>query len=217
MTVIRFVLKFMNTLGKFKKAAYATKLFYRYFMPLMKAMIGLLRKHGEKANPGYGTICTKAYFEQESKKAQNVPSYLNTFLRLNLNIWTSAETAWIPDDVFMRGSDPIPYEKLPSLPAFGGLDLASTQDLTAFALLFRDDECDCFYLIVHQFVNQDKADSKKLSAGIDYHRFAKDGHITVTPGNVTDFRYVKEHIVDACSKYDVRSIGYDPKVLYLHR
>ena len=106
---------------------------------------------------------------------------------------------------------PRPCKHAGSLPAFGGLDLASTQDLTAFALLFRDDECDCFYLIVHQFVNQDKADSKKLSAGIDYHRFAKDGHITITPGNVTDFRYVKEHIVEACGKYDVRSIGYDPR------
>ena len=165
----------------------------------------------QKANPGYGSICTKAYFEQESKKAQNVPSYLNTFLRLNLNIWTSAEHAWIPDDVFMQGAEPIPWERLQYLPAFGGLDLASTQDLTAFALLFRDDEHDCFYLIVHQFVNQDKADSKKLSAGIDYHRYAKDGHLTITPGNVTDFRYVKEHIVEACAKYDVRGIGYDPR------
>ena len=165
----------------------------------------------KKANPGYGTICTKAYFEQESRKAQTIPSYLNTFLRLNLNIWTSAEHAWIPDDIFMRGSDAIPWERLPNLPAFGGLDLASTQDLTAFSLLFRDDEHDCFYLILHQFVNEEKANSKKLSAGIDYLRFAKDGHLTITPGNVTDFRIVKNHIVDQCAKYDVRSIGYDPR------
>jgi phage terminase large subunit-like protein len=111
----------------------------------------------------------------------------------------------------MLGADPIPWDRLPHLPAFGGLDLASTQDLTAFALLFRDDEHDCFYLIVHQFVNQEKAQSKKLSAGIDYLRFAKEGHITVTPGNVTDFRYVKDYIVEQCAKYDVRSIGYDPR------
>ena len=46
-----------------------------------------------KANPGFGTICKAEYFEQEVQKAKNVPSYLNTFLRLNLNIWTSAEQA----------------------------------------------------------------------------------------------------------------------------
>jgi len=64
---------------------------------------------------------------------------------------------------------------------------------------------------VHQFVNQEKAESKRLSAGIDYMRWAKDGHITITPGNVTDYRYVRDHIIEACGKYDVRSIGYDPR------
>lgn len=166
----------------------------------------------QKANPGFGSICRKEYFEQEVQKAKNVPSYLNTFLRLNLNVWTTAETAWIPDDIFMRGADPLPPDEvLRGLPCWGGLDLASTTDLTAFALLFRDDEADCFYLKVHQFVNQEKAESKKLSAGIDYMRFAREGHITVTPGNVTDFRIVKDHILEAAGKYDLRSIGYDPR------
>ena len=68
-----------------------------------------------------------------------------------------------------------------------------------------------FILIVHQFVNQEKAQSKKLSAGIDYMRFAKNGDITITPGNVTDFRYVKDYITEQCAKYDIRSIGYDPR------
>ena len=166
----------------------------------------------KKANPGYGSICRPEYFEQEVQKAKNVPSDLNTFLRLNLNIWTSAEQAWIPDDIFMRGADPLPPDDvLLGLPCYGGLDLASTQDLTAFALLFRDEEADCFYLKVHQFVNSEKAESKKLNAGIDYLRWAEEGHITVIPGNRTDYRYIKEHIVQAAAKYDLRSIGYDPR------
>ena len=168
-------------------------------------------KTWQKANPGYGSICKKAYFEQESKKAETIPSYLNTFLRLNLNIWTSAEHAWIPDDIFMNGAKEIPWGRLHQLPAYGGLDIASTQDLTAFSLLFRDEPNDCFYLVLHQFVNQEKAQSKRLSAGIDYMRYAKDGHITVTPGNVTDYRYVRDHIIEKCGEYDVRSIGYDPR------
>jgi phage terminase large subunit-like protein len=166
----------------------------------------------QKANPGFGTICKAEYFEQEVQKAKNVPSYLNTFLRLNLNIWTSAEQAWISDDIFMRGADPLPSDEvLRTLPCFGGLDLASTQDLTAFAMLFRDDEANCFYLKVHQFVNSEKAESKKLSAGIDYLRWAEQGHITVIPGNTTDYRYVKEHIVRMAAQYDLRAVGYDPR------
>jgi phage terminase large subunit-like protein len=136
---------------------------------------------------------------------------VNSFLRLHLNIWTSAETAWIPDDIWMKGDKPIPHDRLQELPCFGGLDLASTQDLTAFALLFRDDSNDCFYLLVHQFVNSEKAHTKKLSAGIDYLAYEREGDITVTPGNVTDYRIVKDYITAQCAKYDVRSIGYDPR------
>lgn len=165
----------------------------------------------KKANPGYGSICHKSYFQQAVQNAKANPSMVNSFLRLHLNIWTSAETAWIPDDVWMKGSKPIPHERLSYLPCYGGLDLASTQDLTAFALLFRDDEHSCFYLLVHQFVNSEKAYTKKLSAGVDYIAFENEGDITITPGNVTDYRIVKQYILDQCAKYDVRSIGYDPR------
>jgi len=165
----------------------------------------------QKANPGYGTICHKSYFEQAVQNAKANPSMVNSFLRLHLNIWTSAETAWIPDDVWMKGNQPIPHDQLANLPCYGGLDLASTQDLTAFALLFRDDVNGCFYLLVHQFVNSEKAYTKKLSAGVDYVAFNNEGDVTITPGNVTDYRIVKEYILEQCAKYDVRSIGYDPR------
>ena len=165
----------------------------------------------KKANPGYGTICNEAYFEDAVKKAKANPSYINSFLRLHLNIWTSAETAWIPDDIYMKGAKEIPYDRLASLPAYGGLDLASTQDLTAFSLIFRDDDNDCFYLLCHQFVNSVKAHNKKLAAGVDYLSYQRDGDITITPGNVTDYRIVKQYILDQCAKYDVQEIGYDPK------
>ncbi len=165
----------------------------------------------KKANPGYGSICNEAYFMDAVKKAKSNPSMINSFLRLHLNIWTSAETAWIPDDIYMKGDKPIPFDKLPSLPAYGGLDLASTQDLTAFALIFRDDENECFYLLCHQFVNSVKAHNKKLAAGVDYLNYEREGDITITPGNVTDYRIVKQYILDQCAKYDVQEIGYDPK------
>ena len=164
-----------------------------------------------KANPGYGSICNKAYFVDAVNKAKSNPSMINSFLRLHLNIWTSSESAWIPDDIFMKGAKPIPYDILHTLPAYGGLDLASTQDLTAFALLFRDDSKKCFYLLVHQFVNTEKAHSKKLAAGIDYINYEREGDITISPGNVTDYRIIKQYILDQCAKYDVREIGYDPR------
>jgi len=163
----------------------------------------------KKANPGYGTICKAEYFQGEVAKCQANPALLNTFLRLHLNIWTGSDSAWITDAEFMKGAQPLPDEKhLAKLPAWGGLDLAATRDLTAFAMLWKDEARGKYYLKVHQFVNEERSQMRK-SEGVDYLRYERDGDLTITPGNVTDFRAVRDYILQAAEKFDLRSVAYD--------
>jgi phage terminase large subunit-like protein len=163
----------------------------------------------KKANPGYGSICRKEYFEQEVAKCKANPAVLNTFLRLHLNIWTGSDVAWITDHEFMRGARPLPDDNyLKKLPCWGGLDLASTRDLTAFALLFWDEVVQVHYLKVHQFVNEERTKMRK-SEGVDYLRFQRDGDLSITPGNVTDFRTVRDHIIRAAETYNITAVAYD--------
>ncbi len=74
--------------------------------------------------------------ERESKKAETLPSYMNTFKRLHLNIWTANETKWMNDKEWMDCQGNL--KGLEGLQCWGGLDLASTRDITAFVLLFRE-------------------------------------------------------------------------------
>jgi phage terminase large subunit-like protein len=164
-----------------------------------------------KANPGFGTICKAEYFEQEVAKCQANPAVLNTFLRLHLNIWTGADSAWITDAEFMRGAVTLPPDDyLAKLPCWGGLDLASTRDLTAFALIFKDERKGLYYLKVHQFVNEERSQMRK-SEGVDYLRFERDGDLTITAGNVTDFRVVRDHILAAADKFQIQAVAYDQR------
>lgn len=162
-----------------------------------------------KANPGFGSICKAAYFEQEVKKCEANPRQLNTFLRLHLNIWTASESRWLTDEEFMRGAAPVPMDRLSSLPCYVGLDLASVKDLTAVSLLFRDDANDCFYLLAHHFCNEVKAQSKEKSGGVDYYAFQRLGLLTITEGNVTDMDAVRDYILSAHQLYDIRALAFD--------
>ena len=168
-----------------------------------------------KANPGFGTICKAEYFEQEVKRCKENPRQINTFLRLHLNIWTASEERWVTDDEFMRGADEVSEEYLTTLPCYAGMDLSSTKDLTAVALVFRDDKNDCFYLKCHHFVNEDKANSKQLSGGIDYYTFERQGTVTITEGNVTDMLAVRHHIQEMAEKYDLKALAYDRYIAHL--
>ena len=163
----------------------------------------------KKANPGFGTICKAAYFEQEVRKCESNPRQLNTFLRLHLNIWTASETRWLTDEEFMRGAEEVSEEHLATLPCYAGLDLASVKDLTAVALIFHDDEADCFYLKVHHFCNEVKAQSKEKSGSIDYYAFQRAGLVTITEGNVTDMHVVRDYILSCKERYNLKALAFD--------
>jgi phage terminase large subunit-like protein len=164
-----------------------------------------------KANPGYGSICRAEYFQQEVRKCQANPALLNTFLRLHLNIWTQSETAWISDDEWMRGRTDLPDDEyLAKLPCYGGMDLAATRDLTAFALMFHDEKKKCYYLKVHQFLPEARA-SGRSAEQVDYRRFERDGDLTITPGNAMDMRYIRDYIIRQADKYQIHSVAFDRK------
>lgn len=162
-----------------------------------------------KANPGFGTICKKDYFEQEVNRCKENPRQINTFLRLHLNIWTASEERWVTDEEFMRGEDEVDEQLIKTLPCYVGMDLSSTKDLTAVALIFRDDANDCFYLKCHHFVNEDKANSKALSGGVDYHHFSRQGLCDITDGNVTDMIAVRDYVQELAAQYNLQAVAYD--------
>ena len=164
-----------------------------------------------KANPGFGSICQADYFRDQLIKAKQSPSHVNTFKRLNLNIWTTSEEAWITDEEWMRCKGTMPTDaQLAKMDAYGGLDLAATRDLTAFAMVFVDPDGH-YYIKVHQWCNQETADNKKLAEGVDYPAFQSAGDLTITNGNVTDFAVIRDHILDQQQRYNLRSVAFDRK------
>ncbi len=66
-----------------------------------------------------------------------MPAALNAFLRLHLNVWTQAETRWIKRaDWDACGEYVVDEERLRGRRCYGGLDLSSTTDVSAFVLVF---------------------------------------------------------------------------------
>ncbi len=97
-------------------------------------------KTWKKANPNYGISLRKEYMKREAQRAIDVPSYQNTFKRLMLNIWTDSITAWIGNKEWEDCKGDIDLEKLKGKECWAGLDLASTRDISALVLLFKEDE-----------------------------------------------------------------------------
>ena len=161
----------------------------------------------KKANPNYGVSLKKNYMEIESQRAVDVPSYQNTFKRLMLNIWTDSVSVWIPNNEWMECHQEFDYSTLDGKECWGGLDLASTRDISAFVLLFKVDEK--YIVLPHLFIPEENAKKRSERDGVDYVTWKNQGHIIATDGDVADYNFIKEKINELSKKYRIQSIAYD--------
>ena len=160
-----------------------------------------------KANPNYGVSLRKEYMEQESKKAVNVPSYQNTFKRLMLNIWTESLVKWIGHDEWSACHEEFDYKTLEGAECWGGLDLASTRDISAFVLVFNVE--DKIVVLPHLFIPEDNAKKRSDRDGVNYMEWMRDGHVIGTEGDVADYNFIKAKINELSLKYRIQTIAYD--------
>jgi len=155
----------------------------------------------KKCNPSFGVTKSEEYFRQEVRDIGITPTKLNDFLRLDLNIRTGQDVAWLDMDGWNNCPQIEDGDK--DGPCYAGLDLGSTDDLTALALFWPQSlACE-----VHFFAPESKLGGKYQVQYLHYH---KNGHITMTPGVVTDYDFVREHLRELMDKYNIEAIGYDP-------
>jgi len=160
-----------------------------------------------KANPGYGSIVKVDYIRNEAEKAAKLPDYENTFRRLHLNQWTSQESKWINDESWMKcnlGNLP----DLTSRECYGGLDLASTRDINAFVLIFHNGD-GTFEVMPFFFIPTLNAKERVRKDGVNYDQWIRAGLIIETPGDVTDYGYIRAKINELSNSFHINSISFD--------
>jgi len=164
----------------------------------------------KKANPGYGVTIKEDYIKAQAQKAKTLVTYENTFRRLHLNQWTTSEVRWVSDEDFINCGETYQAYELEGQECYAGLDLASTEDLTALVLIFPpQEEGEPFKTIVYSWVSESAVEKRKGKTGADYNKFIANDELTVTPGNVTDYRYIRDVILEAASLYDIKAIAFD--------
>lgn len=165
-----------------------------------------------KANPSLPDgLPGLRYLREQVTQAKGMPSRESMVRRLNFCQWVEAESPWISSDVWFSAEDPnFDPTELIGRRCWGGLDLSSTQDLTAFELLFEPTESDPFYRLKSFFWLPGEGLHKKADQDrVPYLVWRDAGHLEATPGRAIDKRAVLHRIAELVSFYDVQDIGFD--------
>ncbi len=169
----------------------------------------------KECNPNLGITVKLDYLRAEARRAQQLPAYQNTFRRVHLNQWTAQETRWLPMEAWDQCDEPAEADELETMECYGGLDLASTVDLAAFLLSFPPPEpeegkaTDPVKILPFFWIPEDNLIERARKDRVPYDAWVRDGLITATPGNVIDYAYIVQQIVQLGEIYNIKEIAFD--------
>jgi phage terminase large subunit-like protein len=157
----------------------------------------------KSASPNYGVTIRQDFMEREAALARESVSQEIKFRTLYLNQWISnGANKFFRTGLWEKCDAPLrPTE---GRPCWCGLDLSSTSDTTAFCAVWPDDD-GTYDVFAHLFIPEESANRDEAP----YRQWAKDGFVTLTEGNVTDYDVVRDYILSFCERNVVRSVAID--------
>lgn len=163
------------------------------------------REAWRKANPALGVFLNEDQFADAAARAVRSPSFEPSFRLLNLNQRVAAEGRFIEQADWDANGEPFDPIELEGMACYGGLDLSSTRDLTAFSLWFPE----VGKLLTWHWVPSDTIEERAERDRVPYPQWADAGWIERTPGRATDRVSIARRLADVRQSYDVRGIAFD--------
>lgn len=162
------------------------------------------------ANPSYGVTVDPDEMMAEAIDVKNRPSDRNNFDRYRLNRWVEAANPWLTHDRWDACAAEYAEDDLAGRRCFGGLDLSSTTDITAFVLLFPPKGDDGKARILTRFfLPRDNILELAKKTGVDYLEWERRGWLTLTQGAETDYETVRQQIMADGRAFNIQQIGAD--------
>lgn len=167
-------------------------------------------KTWRKANPSLGDTIGMDKVRAACESAKQNPAEENAFRQLRLNQWVKQAVRWMPMEKWDRCAFAVDEESLRGRVCYGGLDLASTTDITAFVLVFPpEDEDDKYVVLPYFWIPEENIQQRVVRDHVPYDVWEKQGFLQTTEGNVVHYAYIEKFIEQLGEKYNIREIAFD--------
>ena len=164
----------------------------------------------KKANPSLGITVGIDKVKAACESAQQNPGEENAFRQLRLNQWVKQSVRWMPMDKWDACAFPISEDDLEGRICYGGLDLSSTTDITAFVLVFPPlDEEDKYYILPYFWIPEETLDLRVRRDHVPYDLWERQGTLMTTEGNVVHYGYIEKFIEQLGERFNIREIAFD--------
>lgn len=170
-----------------------------------------------KANPIAATYPEGlANIRSKLASALESPEKMESFLTKNMNLWVNQSAMSYMDMAKWKERGAI--TKIPvdlyGRSAYVGIDLSKRIDLTAAGIIVPIDVDSAVQYVVraHGFIPEDTVAVHEKTDKVPYRAWAKAGYLTITPGDVVDYRFIELWIHETTDDLgvNVKELCYDP-------
>ena len=177
-----------------------------------------------RCNPSLGKHLKIRTLRQEAAEARKSEAAEKLFRWLRLNQWIAVKAVswlsltlydklqWGPSKMAERAEW---LQRLRGLTCYGGVDLSSTTDLTAFVLFFPvQPGLECAVWLPYIWRSSKDLEAAEIRDNAPYRNWERAGFLTICPGDTIDYADVESTITEAKRNFDLKMVGFDP---YLSR
>ena len=163
-----------------------------------------------RVNPSYGITVPEEFYHNFMLRAKDDVAFEQEFRQFYLCQWLTSTHKWLPMDKYDKGNKPIDEAALFGRPCYGGLDLASTNDIAAFVLVFPPDDPKGEYIVLPYFwIPSENLQRRVRKNQVPYDQWARDGFLQTTEGNVIYYDFIENELETLAKKFDIKQVMYD--------
>lgn len=157
-------------------------------------------------NPALGDFRSLDEMRSYASQAQRIPAREATFRSLYLNQRVDANQRFISSSDWKACGGPVSQVDLRGRPCWGGLDLSSTTDLTAFVLYFPEDGG---AVLPWFWIPGDNMGERESRDKVPFRMWQRQGFIEALPGRAIDKHAVALRLAKASGEFDIKGIAFD--------
>lgn len=161
----------------------------------------------KQANPAYGDFLNAVEVRDQAESARRMPAREAAYRNLVLNQRVNSSTPFISRSMWESCAGDVDANAFAN-PCWIGLDLSARNDLTALVMVACDDD-GIWHVQPEFFVPEIGIVDRARRDRVPYDLWAKEGHLTATPGASIDLAYVAERLCQLADDYQIQGIAYD--------
>lgn len=163
-----------------------------------------------RANPSLGHTIDIGKVRNACLSARDNPAEENIFRQLRLNQRVKQSTRWMQMEKWDACAFPVDEGELLGRECYGGLDLSSSIDITAFVLVFPPrDDTEKHVFLPYFWIPEENMGRRVRRDHVPYDVWEKQGFLETTEGDVIHYGFIESFIEDLGKRFHIKEIAFD--------